>query len=80
MNNDKDNATLYAELKAERFMTDQISLLHEACSNRSENLQTPTVLMYLKPVKIILLPILMSGAPQESPRRSYGSSYSCCRG
>ena len=30
MNNDKDNATLYAELKAERFMTDQISLLHEA--------------------------------------------------
>ena len=66
MNNDKDNATLYAELKAERFMTDQISLLH--------------VLMYLKPVKIILLPILMSSAPQESPRRSYGSSYSCCRG
>ena len=44
MNNDKDNATLYAELEA--------------------------VLMYLKPVKIILLPILMSGAPQESPRRS----------
>ena len=30
MNNDKDNATLYAELEAERFMTDQISLLHEA--------------------------------------------------
>ena len=30
MNNDKDNSTLYAELKAERFMTDQISLLHEA--------------------------------------------------
>ena len=30
MNNDKDHATLYAELKAERFMTDQISLLHEA--------------------------------------------------
>lgn len=30
MNNDKDNATLYAELKAERFMTDQISLIHEA--------------------------------------------------
>ena len=30
MKNDKDNATLYAELKAERFMTDQISLLHEA--------------------------------------------------
>lgn len=29
MNNDKDNATLYAELEAERFMTDQISLLHE---------------------------------------------------
>ena len=29
MNNDKDNATLYAELKAERFMTDQISLLHQ---------------------------------------------------
>lgn len=33
MNNDKDNATLYAELEAERFMTDQIALLHE-----SENL------------------------------------------
>ena len=33
MNNDKDNATLYAELKAERFMT--VSIL---CSNRSENL------------------------------------------
>ena len=87
MNNDKDNATLYAELKAERFMTDQISMKQRIwltvsilCSNRSENLQTPTVLMYLKPVKIILLPILMSGAPQESPRRSYGSSYSCCRG
>lgn len=30
MNNDKDHATLYAELEAERFMTDQISLLHEA--------------------------------------------------
>ena len=30
MNNDKDNAILYAELEAERFMTDQISLLHEA--------------------------------------------------
>ena len=30
MNNDKDTATLYAELEAERFMTDQISLLHEA--------------------------------------------------
>ena len=30
MNNDKDNATLYAELEAERFMTDQISLPHEA--------------------------------------------------
>lgn len=30
MNNDNDNATLYAELEAERFMTDQISLLHEA--------------------------------------------------
>ena len=30
MNNDKDNATLYAELEAECFMTDQISLLHEA--------------------------------------------------
>lgn len=30
MNNDKDNATLYAELEAERFITDQISLLHEA--------------------------------------------------
>lgn len=30
MNNDKDNTTLYAELEAERFMTDQISLLHEA--------------------------------------------------
>ena len=30
MKNDKDNATLYAELEAERFMTDQISLLHEA--------------------------------------------------
>lgn len=30
MNNDKDNATLYAELEAERFMTDQIALLHEA--------------------------------------------------
>lgn len=30
MNNEKDNATLYAELEAERFMTDQISLLHEA--------------------------------------------------
>ena len=30
MNIDKDNATLYAELEAERFMTDQISLLHEA--------------------------------------------------
>lgn len=30
MNNDKDNATLYAELETERFMTDQISLLHEA--------------------------------------------------
>lgn len=30
MNINKDNATLYAELEAERFMTDQISLLHEA--------------------------------------------------
>lgn len=30
MKNDKDNATLCAELEAERFMTDQISLLHEA--------------------------------------------------
>ena len=35
MNNDKDNATLYAELKAERFMTDQISLLHEAEENHT---------------------------------------------
>ena len=25
MNNDKDNATLYAELKAERFMTDMVT-------------------------------------------------------
>ena len=39
MNNDKDNATLYAELKAERFMTDQIWLtVSILCSNRSENL------------------------------------------
>lgn len=30
MNNDKDIETLYAELEAERFMTDQIALLHEA--------------------------------------------------
>lgn len=30
MNNEKDIETLYAELEAERFMTDQISLLHEA--------------------------------------------------
>ena len=30
MNINKDIATLYAELEAERFMTDQISLLHEA--------------------------------------------------
>ena len=30
MNINKDNATLYAELEAERFMTDPISLLHEA--------------------------------------------------
>ena len=30
MNSDKDIETLYAELEAERFMTDQISLLHEA--------------------------------------------------
>ena len=86
MNNDKDNATLYAELKAERFMTDQISLLHEA-----EDLADGINFM-LKSIgeftdadrayvfETILLPILMSGAPQESPRRSYGSSYSCCRG
>ena len=79
MNNDKDNATLYAELEAERFMTDQISLLHEA-EDLADGINfmlksigeftDATVLMYLKPVKIILLPILMSGAPQESPRRS----------
>ena len=89
MNNDKDNATLYAELKAERFMTDQISLLHEAEDLADGiNFMLKSIGEFTDADRAYVFEtsenhtstILMSSAPQESPRRSYGSSYSCCRG